>query len=301
MNLNVLLLSGGTRVAVHVGALRAIEESGAHVAAWAGVSAGSLVAAVRACGYTQQEAYELMLHTDYRRFRDARPWSLLRGFGLFAGDAFESWLDDVLEGRTFADLAAPLTVVACDVAAGRPAVFSREKTPDVKIATAVRCSISIPGVFAARRVAGRVLVDGCLARVEPQLLFSDITRPSAIVRMMSDRTAALPDEGRLNLSGYVRRIAELVADSVGGAPPTEEWDHDLCVDVARSRGIDFSLGCDEKRQLHDLAYEQCRRLLMQAAPQRRIRPELSARRPPTANPTVTPDPRRQLSMAGVFG
>ncbi len=268
MDLNVFLQSGGTRVAVHVGALGAIEDAGGRVAAWAGVSAGSLVAAVRAAGYSQPEAYHLMLHTDYSRFLDRRPLGLFTGFGLCAGAVFEYWLDDVLRGRRFRDLDVPLAVVATDASTGEAVVFSNSATPEEKVATAVRCSISIPGVFAVRRVAGRAFVDGCLTRTARRQLFADAGHPSAVVRMVSERNGSQPPGGRLNLARYIRCIAEIVCNSIDSHGAASDWDYDLCINVGHSRGIDFQLGPSGKQALYELSYKQCRRLLPEMLPRR---------------------------------
>lgn len=85
MQTDVFLQGGGTRLAAHLGALRAIDECGGRIAAWSGASAGSLVAAVMASGFMPAMAFDLMLETDYRQFLDMRPMSLFRGFGLCSG------------------------------------------------------------------------------------------------------------------------------------------------------------------------------------------------------------------------
>jgi NTE family protein len=265
----VFLQSGGTRVAVHVGALAAIEDAGGRIAAWAGVSAGSLVAAVRASGYTQPEAYDLMLHTDYSRFLDRRPLGLITGFGLCAGAVFEYWLDDVLRGRRFRDLEVPLAVVATDASTGEAVVFSNGTTPEEKVATAVRCSISIPGVFAVRRVAGRAFVDGCLTRTGRRQLFADAGPPSVVVRMVSERNGSQSPGGRLNLARYIRSIAEIVCNSIDSHDVTSDWEYDLCINVGHSRGIDFQLGPSGKQALYELSYTQCRGLLREVLPGRK--------------------------------
>jgi len=260
MDLNVFLQSGGTRVAVHVGAVRAIEEAGGRVAAWAGVSAGSLVAAVRACGFSQHEAYDLMLHTDYRQFLDRRPLALITGFGLCAGTVFEYWLDEILGGRRFRDLGVPLAIVATDASTGEAIVFSNHTTPEEKVATAVRCSISIPGVFAVRRVGGRTCVDGCLTHAAPGHLFPDTGSSNAVVRMVGERRCR-PQNGRLNLARYIRSIAEIVTNSIDSHRVADDWTYDLCINVGDSSGIDFKLGQAGKQQLYELSRRQCHQLL----------------------------------------
>jgi NTE family protein len=211
-----------------------------------------------------------MLHTDYSRFLDRRPLGLFTGFGLCAGAVFEYWLDDVLGGRRFRDLDVPLAVVATDASTGDAVVFSNLATPEEKVATAVRCSISIPGVFAVRRVAGRAFVDGCLTRTARRQLFDDAGHPAVVVRMVSERNGSHAPGGRLNLSRYIRSIAEIVCNSIDSHGAASDWDYDLCINVGHSRGIDFGLGPTGKQALYELSYEQCRRMLRKRLPDRHV-------------------------------
>jgi hypothetical protein len=105
--MNVFLVGGGTRLAAHLGALKAIEEQRGPVGAWAGASAGSLIAAVRAAGFSHGMAVDLMLETHYRQFFDVRPLEIFRGYGLCSGKRLEKWLNVVLRGIRFKDLPQP--------------------------------------------------------------------------------------------------------------------------------------------------------------------------------------------------
>lgn len=267
MEYNVFLQSGGTRVPVHVGAVHALEDAGIHVSGWAGVSAGSLVAAVFAGGFSRDEAFELMLETDYRQFLDASPLSLIRRFGLNSGRRFEQWLDDVLDGRRFKDLDVPLAVVATDVATGSPVIFSHENSPELKVATAVRCSISLPGIFAIPCVDGRHVLDGCFTSVHPELLFPQSPqRPNMVVRMedppgCQPAADAPPIPGKLTMVRYVFRVADLVLKSLKGVSRPEYFDYDVCIRLHPAPGLKFGLSHAEKREMYARAYNQARATL----------------------------------------
>lgn len=264
MQYNVFLQSGGTRVPVHVGAVHALEDAGIDVAGWAGVSAGSLVAAVFASGFSRDEAFELMLETDYRQFLDASALSLIRRFGLNSGRRFEQWLDNFLEGRRFRDLDVPLSVVATDVATGSPVIFSNENTPNLKVATAVRCSISLPGIFAIRCIDGKHVFDGCFTSVHPELLFPQSpVVPTILVRMEDPpawrgAAAAPAAHGKLTMVRYVFRVASLVLKSLRGVSRPEHFDHDVCIELPSAPSLKFGLSHEEKRDLYALAYQQAR-------------------------------------------
>lgn len=255
MDLNLFLLSGGTRVPVHVGAVAGLLDTGAHVNCWAGVSAGSLVASVFAAGYSTDFAYRLMLETQYQRFLDFNPVSAVRGMGLASGRRFELWLNRVLEGRTFADLDVPLTVVATDVETGAPFLFSNERTPRVTLAKAVRCSISVPGIFALPRVDGRVLMDGCFASIRPQHLFPVTTAPSLVVRLKEDSANVIRPKRRTSKRRLLFSIIELILRNTRGLEDHDLWDHHLPISVGQTSGLDFRMPPEQKQQLYLQAYE----------------------------------------------
>jgi NTE family protein len=68
--------------------------------------------------------------------------------------------------------------MATDIDAGVPFRFSRETTPDVRLADACRASTSVPVIWAPAKVAGRKLVDGGVCNNIPvnQLAVDDVPR-----------------------------------------------------------------------------------------------------------------------------
>ena len=261
MSMNVFLLGGGTRLAAHLGALEAIEECCGPIESWAGASAGSLIAAVRAAGYSHGMAVELMLETDYRQFFDLRPLELLRGYGLCSGKRLEKWLNVILRGVQFKDLDAPLSVVCTNIETGEPVVFSPERTPDVNVAAAVRCSVGIPGLFSVKRLNGALLVDGGLTPIDESALFPDRAESVFTIRMIRDRHSH-PMRARFGWTEYVQRIASLLLDA-GDDPrffpaPSQRI---LMIRTGRHSAVNFSLSAAEKQDLYDSGYDQCLELL----------------------------------------
>ena len=161
-----------------VGAISVLEEHGFSFARVAGTSAGAIVGALVASGFTSTELHELMVSLDYTRFRDASGWEkalpLIKGTdlwfheGIYKGDYFHQWISEQLatkQKRTFSDLrtdADPgipeneqykLVVMASDVSQGElrrlPWDFEDPAHPrdGQLIADAVRASMSIPFFF----------------------------------------------------------------------------------------------------------------------------------------------------------
>jgi len=263
IDFNVFLRGGGTRLPVHIGAVKALETGGARAAAWAGVSGGSLVASLLASGYSADQATELMLQADFARLLDPSP-KRLRHMGLYAGHRLEQWLDRLLEGRTFGELETPLAVLATDVASGKPFVFSDDATPHVKLSTAIRCSISLPSVFTIPRVGGRALIDGCFASVTPQMLFPDTTIASVAVRIHESEPAPQARLDGLSRQRYILHIADMVLRNLKPLSHPELWDYHVRVPVGSMSSLNFDLSPEQKHDLFDRGYKTCREALANA-------------------------------------
>jgi NTE family protein len=88
--------------------------------------------------------------------------------GLVKGDLIERWFSQLVRGATFESIDKSVAVVAADLAAARQIVFG--KTPsaptrlkimsNVPVASALRASVSLPGVFAPFLLGETLLVDG---------------------------------------------------------------------------------------------------------------------------------------------
>ena len=167
---NLVVEGGGVKGLAYPGALQVLEANGVlpKIETVAGTSAGSILAALIALGYTPAEMQSLMLDLDFRQFEDGStlggPERLFRKFGWFKGDYFLEWLQCRVNERTgnpnatFADLHADpakfndLYVVSTDLSRGRSQVFSFETSPDLPVAEAVRASMAIPLFFEAYHI-----------------------------------------------------------------------------------------------------------------------------------------------------
>lgn len=201
--LGLALGSGGLRGAAHIGVLRSLERHGLRPACLAGSSAGAVVAALYAAGYTVEELTDLAIHLDASQIYDSNVTlrsvlALAAGFlcnifsfrgrfpvsfpeGLIKGAAWEKYLVSLLGQQQFADLALPTAILAVDVETGDAVAFAAEalSTADVTltgatVAAAVRASSSIPGVFQPLHLFGYTLVDGAVKASVPAQLVRDL-------------------------------------------------------------------------------------------------------------------------------
>src|SRR5262249_37143767 len=116
-----ILQGGGVKGSALVGAL---EEAVQHIniVGIGGTSAGAIVAALFAAGYSPAEIHPLMLQIDYRLFAKKYFWP--RRFGRHSSEYIYSWIRDLLSIKrgkgpgqhvSFAELPLPLKIVAADI------------------------------------------------------------------------------------------------------------------------------------------------------------------------------------------
>lgn len=160
--LGVALGGGSARGYAHFGALASLERNGLVPDIIVGTSFGAVVGALYATG---RDLSELLAEAEAMRRRDVFPH--IADFGLhraalFGGDRLEAYFDRLLEGRQFSDLARKLVVVTTDIDSGEQVLLE-----EGSLATALRASASIPGIFAPVIVDGRRLVDGGIGSPVP--------------------------------------------------------------------------------------------------------------------------------------
>jgi NTE family protein len=185
---------GGIKGLALIGAYQAIEEKGYTFKRLAGTSAGAVIAAFIAAGYSSREILKIMDDVDLKKLLDSNAiisLPIIKWFrvyyrlGLYKGAALESWLEEKLKARgiyTFADLPPhSLRVIASDLSNGRLLVLpddlekygiAKETFP---VARAIRMSASLPYFFEPvklRSLEGiSYMVDGGVLSNFPMWLF----------------------------------------------------------------------------------------------------------------------------------
>ncbi len=156
-----LALGGGAaRGFAHVGVIQVLEEAGIRPVVVTGTSAGSLVAALYASGKTGNQLQQIAETMEEAVFAD---WTLpLFSRGMLRGDALARYVHQQVGGRNIEDAVLPLGILATDLNSGQGVLFQRGD-----IATAVRASSAVPGLFQPVPIAGREYVDGGLVAPVP--------------------------------------------------------------------------------------------------------------------------------------
>ena len=259
-----VLAGGGTRLAAHVGVLAALGDLGVRYQRLVGVSGGSIVAALHAAGWSPARLLALILDVDFARFRGRSLIELLRRGGLSSGGAFEQWLDDILEGRCFADLDLDLAVVATDVRSSRPVVFERRTTPALKVSRAVRFSMGIPLIFSFEPWEGGLLVDGSI--LSEDALHCDWAgddTPVVLFRLRSDADARpLPLNPWFPLSGYMNMLIRTFMTTISREfVDARYWPRTVVIDSGPCSLLEFRLDRTQKTDLYRRGYETTRVIL----------------------------------------
>ena len=156
-----LALGGGAaRGWAHIGVIRALKSAGIQPDVVAGTSVGAIVGAM----YCSQhlDAFETWVRTITRRDVLGYMDFTLGNGGFIQGRRLMERFQKTFGEHRFADLHHPLGVVATDLYSGQER-WLREGD----LATAVRASMALPGLFTPVQVNGEWLVDGGLVNPVP--------------------------------------------------------------------------------------------------------------------------------------
>jgi NTE family protein len=216
----LVLSGGGARGTAHIGVLKVLDELKVPVDAIAGTSMGAVVGGLYASGLSGIEIEKIMSTLDWQdAFRDRPPRAdltfrrkqedqnflvkfplglrsgrFLLPKGLVQGQKLNQTLRrltlPVAHVASFDDLPVPFRAVATDLETGAAVIIS-----DGDLTSAMRASLSAPGVFAPVEREGRLLVDGGLVENLP----IDVVRQMGVdVIIVVDVSFPLMARERLN-------------------------------------------------------------------------------------------------------
>jgi len=186
--IGLVLSGGGARGAAHVGVLKVLEEQHVPIDAIAGTSMGAVVGGLYASGLSARDIEKIMTSLNWQAaFHDRPPREDLtlrrkqedenflvkfplgvRGHrivlpkGLIEGQGLSQMLRrltlPVARITNFDELPTRFRAVATDLESGEPIVLAAGD-----LTSAMRASMSAPGIFAPVERQGRILVDGGIA------------------------------------------------------------------------------------------------------------------------------------------
>lgn len=160
-SVGLVLGSGSSRGWAHIGAIEALEEEGIPIDYIAGCSVGAYVGAIYSSGGLKS-LKDFILRMDGRKVFSYFDVVFPRSGLLNGTRKLRELLSGHTEAKTFEDLNIPLKMVAADLETGDKVVLSSGD-----LFSALRATMSLPGLFAPTPVRNRWLVDGGLVDPVP--------------------------------------------------------------------------------------------------------------------------------------
>lgn len=158
--IGIALGSGSARGLSHIGVIRGLQEANIRIDVVCGSSMGALVGGAFAAGKLDA-VEEIMRKLSWTEFIQFMELPLPRS-GLIDGDKIAQFMRDRLSDANIEDLPIPYAAVATDLASGQE-VWLRSGS----LISAIRASISMPGMFTPLKRDGLLLADGGLVNPVP--------------------------------------------------------------------------------------------------------------------------------------
>jgi len=159
--------SGGVRGLAHVGVIRALLRNGIPIDYISGSSIGAWVGAHFSLYQDIEKTAEFTVGKKKEKFISFLEPTM--SGGLIKGEKIETLLDGWFEGGSFSDLKIPLKIVATDLISGQKIIFT-----EGNLATAVRASMAVPGVFKPAILGNQALIDGGVSNPVPVDLVKEL-------------------------------------------------------------------------------------------------------------------------------
>ncbi len=181
---SLALGGGGARGIAHLGVLRYLNAHDVTIKAVAGTSAGGIVAALMAAGYSADEMLERFRHIDQSKLYARRPGD---GPSLLGVAGINQILHEMLGERRFEDMHIPLSLTAVDFYTGEEIILNQGRVVDAVLAT-----IALPGVFPPQPWGKYYLVDGGLLDPVPVVAARRLAPRSPVVAVVLSRPHPKP-------------------------------------------------------------------------------------------------------------
>ncbi|PZR31540.1 patatin-like phospholipase family protein [Caulobacter segnis] len=159
-SVGLVLSGGGARAYAHIGAIQAMRERAIPIDFVGGASMGAIIAAGLAMGWDDGE----MEHRIQKAFVDSSPLDDI-AFPMIAmtrGEKVKARLEEHFGGVEISDLWLPFFCVSSNLTSG---AYQLHRAGSLQ--TALRASISLPGVMPPATETGAVLVDGAVMKNFP--------------------------------------------------------------------------------------------------------------------------------------
>ena len=151
--IGLVLAGGGARGVAHYGVIWALREHGMPIDLVGGTSIGSIVAGMVAAEWPREKM--LQCYEDTFSGRSPLTDFTIPTVALLSGRRIGNWLEKWFGGLDIEDLPLGFFCLSANLTKGGPAIHDKGK-----LATWIRASISIPGIFPPLIDEGQIYVDG---------------------------------------------------------------------------------------------------------------------------------------------
>lgn len=191
MEITLALGGGGVRGVAHVGVLRCLENEGYQIRAVAGTSAGGIVAAFYAAGFSPDEIAEKISKVNQSKMFGRKPAD---GPSLMGLAGLTHLLNELLGEKTFAEMRLPLAVAAVDLKTGQEVVLHHGK-----VVPAILASAAVPGIFPPIVIEDTLLADGGVVDPVPVSIARWLAPDLPVVAVALNQAAPNPLSGHPTL------------------------------------------------------------------------------------------------------
>ncbi|MBD3312454.1 hypothetical protein GF352_03315 [archaeon] len=247
MKYGLALGGGGMKGIAHLGVIKVLEEAGFKPDIIAGTSAGALVGALYAKGFSVDEIFNFK-----DRFSLIKLLRLDIPFDGFSSlDGLRHALKPLIGGIEFKDLDTKLLTIATNLGTGREEVFDKGD-----LVEAVVTSLCVPGVFNPVKKGDEYYVDGAVVSPVPV----NILKERGVKKVVSVSLRSMnPEIGKLTLTNIIRRVMSISAEELmdlhekNADLPIRVPTHEFSTVTARRARKLFDLGVKTaKKQLPEI-------------------------------------------------
>lgn len=211
MNIKYVVFSSGAIGGLsHIGAWKAIEESNLKIKGVSGCSMGSIIATLASIGFSSKEMELIAFKFKYNDYSDLQLRLLYNKFGLETGNKLMKLMEKLIKWKTnknnltFLDhwklTGRQLWINAACVEKQKCKYYSVFTTPNMKIVSAIRRSISIPYLFAAVKTKSKTYIDGgCYDPVPTKMFLPELT---ICLNVRNNKVSEKKDNVNLNILSF---------------------------------------------------------------------------------------------------
>jgi predicted acylesterase/phospholipase RssA len=175
----LVLSGGGARGFAHVGLLRVLQLYNIKPKVVIGTSAGALIGAFYACGYTPLEMMDVIKKFNKENIMEKAFPNLPTS--VVSWKPIEKFLYQYLGNKKIEDLKIKLAIVATNIRTGQIEVFTKGN-----LLKAVEASCSIPGFFPPVKIGNNYYVDGGILLDDPTTIAHSFGADKVVLSIVSD-------------------------------------------------------------------------------------------------------------------